>query len=1058
MRVPWSQVPLKAKKAISKGISRCGPTLTASSASAVVQGLSKTGVRWEELLPVLREDSARTLARTLPSMNEREVCSTLSALGRLGAAWASLSPELRENAFAALLRVEPSMGSRGVAMSVLGLAKTDVSVSQLPAEVTSALKELLQRSLRSANAQEVANVLYGLGRLGFRASDLPEPALAAVLAALQLEVSRMGGSGLSQALLGLARMSVPLAQLNSVTQLLLWRAVAKEAPTMSEQEITSSIYAIGSLNVTQAHIGQEATEVLVMGLASVLNSCDEQGLVMALSGLHALQLQWEQVPRCAQVELLDSLRSLLRRQPSVRLTSLLLRVLSAAGLKWAILDDELKNALRESILTFQQELRDDCSLVASLGRMGTPWLHLGTAAQEVLINGLLNHSTHISERELGESMSGMAGMGLTWAALKPSTREGLQEAIRRSSNSISEQGLAQVILSLAKMEVCWSMDLTEETKAALRLAICAQSSYGEHALSSMLYGFGKVGKVWSSLHPDVRQTLKTALVTSHVHQVWTAQGVANSLHGLASMQASWSDMSSSVRMALTEDVTKVAPLASETQLATILHSLAKLGLRWNSLTEELSLKLFASVANKLNLMNKQHLAAVVFSFGTMGLQWQQLSYDLQQQIITALLRVENGQICWGALSQYLAGRTGSHPAQSLSMMIHGLGALGVKHFIMPSELARALLNSFNKCAPCMNAVQLGASLCGLSRMGWQAIDLDNAEISSVIYSTMIRMFPYADSNDVTSMLSGLNFLGYCWKSLPSELRRAAITAAAKVCREGRPEEVAGTCFALASMECVWSLVPSRIREEIVAGILRVCEKEQMIGAHSTANLMYAVTLLTFDTSEPDLLRDLNSVHFGLLAALTRVGVGSFSEKERSQVLIFLEYLKHLTQLGDLPAHQIITQVDQDGLHMSKLQLNVVQSLQTALHERTSNYELQNEYSAFGGTLPVDATILREGKVVAFIEVDGPHHYPRGVLRRKDLLKEMLYRRKHPGTVFARVRHDQVRRLGCSEIGNRVAEFLTIVDPESEGWANRRAERELKRALSGRVPCYSNDGH
>ena len=1057
MRVPWSQVPLKAKKAISKGISRSGPGMSAPSAVNTVQGLSKLGVRWEELLPVLREDLCRLLARTLPTMNEQEVSTSISALGRLAACWSSLPEELREAVLSAFLRVEPSMGSRGAAMSLLGLAKTDADASLLPAEFHIAIVRVLEQSLRVANAQEVANIFYALGRMGFRAADLPKTTLAALLAALQLEVSRMCGAGVSQALLGLVRMQVKLAQISSVTQVMLWGAVERELPAMRALEVTSCIYAIGSLNVSHAHIGVEALDGLLRGLASQLHHCEEQELVMGLSGLHAMHVQWEQMPHDAQTVFLGNLGVVLERRPPVRLTSYLLRVLSAAGLKWAALDDDLRNSLRDCVLAYGDEADGELSLISSLGRMGTPWLHLGTAAQEALM-GALGSVGRLGERDLAETLTGLAAMGLSWESLRAPVKESIQLAIRVNRDEMSEQGLAQVILSLARLEVCWSRDLAEGTKAALRSTICAQSSLGEHALSSVLYGLGKLGQVWSALHPEVRRTLKTAIVTSHEHQVWTAQGVANSLHGLAAMQASWNHLGGPVRRALTSEILKVAGLASETQLATILHSLAKLGLRWSSFSEELSGTLFAAVSSKLRLMNKQHLATLVFSLGSMSLQWHQLPRELQVGLAAALLRVESGQVCWSTLSTYLAGRADAHPAQGLSMILHGLGSLDARHHSLPKELSQALLRSFRACLPCMNAAQLGSALSGLAKMGWQAAELDAAEVSPGVHSAMLRMLPYSDPHDIAGMIAGINSLGVYWKHLPPELRRLAMAAVARVGREGRPEEVAGTCFALGSMECVWSLMPSRVREEVMAGIVRVCAEADVLSPHLAANLMYAVALLTFDARDSDVLRELNRVHLALLGALTSLRIGSFSERERSQVLIYLEYLRHLTQLGELPCRREVSCVGHEELRMSKLQLSVVQSLQSALNERSSGFELQNEYSAFGGTLPVDATILREGKVVAFIEVDGPHHYPCGVLRRKDVLKEMLYRHKHPGAVFARVRHDQVRRLGSNEIGHKVADFLCVVDPESEGWVNRRAERDLKRSLSRRHSYHSDSGH
>lgn len=73
--------------------------------------------------------------------------------------------------------------------------------------------------------------------------------------------------------------------------------------------------------------------------------------------------------------------------------------------------------------------------------------------------------------------------------------------------------------------------MSEPLKGAIRNAITKQSNIGEHALSSLLYGLGKLSRKWTDLHPDVRLALKMAIVVCHINNKCTPQGVANSLYG-----------------------------------------------------------------------------------------------------------------------------------------------------------------------------------------------------------------------------------------------------------------------------------------------------------------------------------------------------------------------------------------------------------------------------------------------------------------------------------------------------------------------------------------------
>lgn len=121
-----------------------------------------------------------------------------------------------------------------------------------------------------------------------------------------------------------------------------------------------------------------------------------------------------------------------------------------------------------------------------------------------------------------------------------------------------------------------------------------------------------------------------------------------------------------------------------------------------------------------------------------------------------------------------------------------------------------------------------------------------------------------------------------------------------------------------------------------------------------------------------------------------------------------------------------------NLKGSLLQSRVVDGLQRSLNNLNdlNSYDIfiSPEVSSFGGIFPVDALISLNNKfhpiktdVLAILEIDGPQHYREdGALRRKDLLKECMYLKKHPKAIFCRVRWDEANKLGVDAIGQSLA--------------------------------------
>lgn len=291
-------------------------------------------------------------------------------------------------------------------------------------------------------------------------------------------------------------------------------------------------------------------------------------------------------------------------------------------------------------------------------------------------------------------------------------------------------------------------------------------------------------------------------------------------------------------------------------------------------------------------------------------------------------------------------------------------------------------------------------------------------------------------------------------------------------------------------------------------------------------MIFDVHLPNFSTSfdersvSPQGSSQLAQAHVALLDTVSRLDLSRFSHEERNQILIYAHLLQTLPGLrpsssrasppqylfaasstgvtGNLLDFDTVAYTSQSmnvKTSSSKLQQSVISALSDALQKRCAN-ELQvcDEYSAFGGIFPVDAMVVdgKTGLPVVFVEVDGPQHFKSLItsrsggkffvneidrtharnstlignefaLSRKDLMKEALYKCKHPQAAFTRVRYDQVNYLGSAYVGNEMANYITILRTHSpqhtnyqvseindlNGFILRHAERELREALEGK---------
>ena len=112
---------------------------------------------------------------------------------------------------------------------------------------------------------------------------------------------------------------------------------------------------------------------------------------------------------------------------------------------------------------------------------------------------------------------------------------------------------------------------------------------------------------------------------------------------------------------------------------------------------------------------------------------------------------------------------------------------------------------------------------------------------------------------------------------------------------------------------------------------------------------------------------------------------------------------------------------------SSLHSSIVQAMGSAFQTIDPDaFEIANEYLGLAGPIfAVDCAVFYRDKLAAFVEVDGYCHYTpqEAQIRRKDLLKEFLYKVQHPEVPMYRLRAAQIYAIGESKSGNALAQWI-----------------------------------
>lgn len=1108
-------LPLKVKQCIFDAVTKQSWKMTPVGVSNSLWGLMLMKADWNQFPAETRNAFTRAIERQAPRMDEQQIANVVYSFGRLGCKWTSLPASTQRALISAVdIHASDDMVPAGATMTLLGLGRMELMWEQLTVKSQKAISESIQRVLSLCSTRSTSAIIHALSSMGARWGNIPT--------SLQTNIEE-----------GISRSHWAL----------------NKGPSTSSDLMSD----VGDMDADERTLeeGEEDGEnKREWSMSKLIELEPTSAAAMLLLDAPTIKSAQRKVPQPVDAKNLASFDVMQRREMGLGVSSRKKQPATGRAEDVAArkAGEAKTNQNRHSVSTshrisqirafedfdrresaLQKSIKDEPHLIESLAKMDASFDSLGYSTRTSIINSLKIFLKSANEKGTVNVLAGLAGVGLGWADINADLRTIVEDAIVRVAPGMAEQGISMTVRSLAKMRVGLNQGhLQETTKAALRTAILRQARLGEHALSNLLYGLGKM-TTWKSLHPDIRHSLKQAVVVCHLTERYTPQGVANSLYGLSEMQAGWKDLSTSVRLALAKDAHKVLESTSANQLAEILRSFAKMGVNWRAdlsadfqadILLRLESLLQASVAGEV--INEHHLSTILYALGTTGVGWNTLSPTLHKLIEDAVHKF--------TLAKDYSSPQESSPlvgvgTQGLSMIVVGLSRMKADWSRMSPRLSGALKRGIRKLHSLMNASQLAALTSALAKLNfkWDSMKpaLKRALLGSLIQQQLKDMSP----QEVSMTMSGMGKVGIKWDSDLTQVQRTSLLdAATRSCRSAEAVEVAGMVFGFGMMDCKWDRLPKKFRDILVSHILRVAAardggeemeneeetsfwlmsisgernlKTKRMCPQATANFMYALSLLVFDTKNPtDVYLELKQVHLALLEQVTRLGPSTFSEREKEQMQIYTHMLRTfvpttMQQLVDKTSARCLLRADKALTRdaQSNLQRRVVQALSDALKvtcptavdpkDKSENLQVVDEFSPFGGAVPVDATIFKDGKPVAFVEVDGPHHYMSRdgslKLRRKDVMKESLYRRMFEGCSFVRIRYDQVSVYGEAYIGRELANFISIIrtrvghhDPSyydthtehdwhesrySDGIVARRAYNDLNSALL--VPSRSS---
>ena len=533
----------------------------------------------------------------------------------------------------------------------------------------------------------------------------------------------------------------------------------------------------------------------------------------------------------------------------------------------------------------------------------------------------------------------------------------------------------------------------------------------------------------------------------------SSQAVGNILYSLGLSGVKAAELPMEVLEALYYGLETYGPELKSQEFSNSVYGLGLMKADVDLLPDNVLNALIMSFRRVVMIMNDQEVCSTLHGFAKMNCEWDSLQSDLKTCIM----------LCVGLPDEQVKNRASR--SLCLACSIYSLGLLGAEWSQLPSQIRYRLASFAIKEGTSMKDQTLSNIIYGFGLMQAQWATLEK-ELRDVILLTLEQPDSFARdiSQHISNTLWALAKMDASWADIPFHRLEEAFIR----CEDSfNAQEICNSIYGFAILDASWNELSLSTKKTIVIAMRR---NAAFLDHQEVANVMYSLSLMTFDFDPPPeggsgsfyvqneeeratsntLLWELHDI---ILKQYCLVKPPDYSKENYDQFAMYFEMMSVVPQgverMKLLFGEDNQGTPESDGISAcysgpagtipSRLHANTVESMIKFLQKKAKvdktgrKFTLFNEYSGLKGVFPVDAAVYDGDKLLAFVEIDGESHYKQfnQKLRRKDKLKEFLYRFHYPSIPLYRIRSDQVDIVGTQKAGESLGMWIySLPSPET----------------------------